>query len=89
MVYHQPKLTVVQNFESVLFSALGNAEYDDDHFHWPQHPKEWMGHSAISIITTKVIFAIFLEGLLRVTDIVQNPLSTKATAISETLLRKL
>lgn len=67
---------------------VGNGEYDDDHYRWPQHPKEWMGHSAISIITTKVIFAFFLEGLLRVTDIIQNPLSMKATAFSENLLRK-
>jgi hypothetical protein len=75
---------------SVSYVA-GNGEYTapEDDATWPIQPNIWFFNSTVGYSTGFVLFCIFVEGLLKVCDVLSNPHSTEALSFSERAYGKL
>lgn len=67
----------------------GNGDYDDDLGSWPKNPKIWYQNAVLNLLVSQALFALFVEGLLTVCNMVQNPLDRHVTCISEHLVGKI
>lgn len=65
----------------------GNGDYspNDDTVAWPQHPNVWYSNAFLQITAANVVFALFVEGMLKVCDKLANPMSKDDTSFSETV----
>ena len=73
----------------LISTGNGDYSYDDDDRSWPEEPKIWYLNFFLSTVTGNVIFALFTEGIMKVCDKLQNPMSEEDTSFPEFAYGKL
>lgn len=48
-------------------------EFDDDEVNYPEHPVQWYANVWMYRVVGNMMFALFVEGLLKVCELVENP----------------
>lgn len=88
----QVYLTVLAISTGIFFSAAWDRRYNGDNQYvyptrlerwWPDDPHQWFAGVCIIRIVGNVFLALFLEGLLKICEACQNPLSTLETSFPE------
>jgi len=69
------------------FEANGANSYSpaDDKHTWPYNPNTWYANNFLSITAGNMVFALFTDGLLKITEKLNNPLSTADTSFSDSV----
>jgi hypothetical protein len=65
-------------------NGYGMYSPNDDTVTWPRNSMVWYFDQFISTTASNVIFALFTEGLLKITEKMCDPLSKEDTSFSET-----
>eukprot|EP01035_Chromulina_nebulosa_P031306 gene31306-41725_t len=70
---------------NINYSKNGDNAYSpaDDNTSWPASPSVWYANQFMTLTAGNIVFALFTEGLLKITEKLNNPLSDDDTSFSD------
>ncbi len=86
------RLLSVFLFEIFFFSGLffftfphktGDGDYNSNDYSFPENGNIWYGNSFLQIVAGNVIFALFINGLVKVCAKLQNPFTDEDMSFPE------